>query len=255
MKELTFAFAILFLTSSTTMAQQSDVSDLITVSQELLYAVRVGDSTKFLIQELEQAERQQLLEDVESDAEKMVFWINIYNAYTILKIQADPESYEKKKSFFSNRDIVITDHVFSLNDIEHGILRKSKVWWSLGYLNKLVPDEAEKQLRVENMDVRLHFALNCGAKSCPAIAFYDVKNLNQQLELASKVFLQGETVFDLEENTATTSRILQWYKADFNGKKGIQALLSRYGAIPKNANPKIKFSKYDWTVNLQNYAN
>ena len=49
------------------------------------------------------------------------------------------------------------------------------------------------------MDYRIHFALNCGAKSCPAISFYSAKTLDQQLTTAENNFieqymLEGEEV-------------------------------------------------------------
>ena len=39
------------------------------------------------------------------------------------------------------------------------------------------------------LDPRIHFALNCGAKSCPPIRVYSTPNLDSQLNRASASFL------------------------------------------------------------------
>ena len=40
-------------------------------------------------------------------------------------------------------------------------------------------------MAVDVIDFRIHFALNCGAKSCPPIAFYSYDKINDQLDLAT----------------------------------------------------------------------
>ena len=79
----------------------------------------------------------------------------------------------------------------SLDDIEHGILRRSKIKWSEGYFNKLFPSKFEKENRVNKVDYRIHFALNCGARSCPPIAFYDPEKLDKQLDVATMIYLKS----------------------------------------------------------------
>ncbi len=51
----------------------------------------------------------------------------------------------------------------SLDEIEHGILWRSKCKLSLGYFNKIFKSRFEKAFRVDKLDYRIHFALNCGA--------------------------------------------------------------------------------------------
>ncbi|MFZ8458418.1 DUF547 domain-containing protein, partial [Staphylococcus aureus] len=89
---------------------------------------------------------------------------------------------------------------FSYDDIEHGILRKSSIKWSLGYAKKWFPSTKEKLLRVNKVDYRIHFALNCGAKSCPPIAFYDDAKLDAQLDIATKAYLIGSVTYDSNAN-------------------------------------------------------
>jgi len=106
---------------------------------------------------------------------------------------------------------------------------------------------------VQELDARIHFALNCGAESCPPIAFYEVENIDAQLELATTGFLQGSTKYDLDNNEVTVSRILSWYRGDFGGKKGIVTWLQKYKVIGDKVNPKVKFAPYNWSAKPKDY--
>jgi hypothetical protein len=147
----------------------------------------------------------------------------------------------------------VAGKTFSLDKIEHGILRKSKIKWSLGYLNKLFPGNTEKQLRVSKLDYRLHFALNCGAKSCPPIAFYNPENLNAQLDIAAKAYLSAEALYTKESNILQLPALVSWFRRDFGGKKKIVALLKQKNIIDAAVQPEIKFKKYDWSLYLDNF--
>jgi len=123
----------------------------------------------------------------------------------------------------------------------------------MGYFKKLFPGKIEKQLRVDRLDYRLHFALNCGAKSCPPIAFYKPENINQQLDLATKAYLRGEAEYNEATNTVKLPTLMSWFRRDFGGKKKMIQLLRQLSIVPADKNPKIKFKDYDWTLYLQNY--
>ena len=226
---------------------------LVQLSQNFMYAAKTGEETSGFIAKLKQMGMDELREAIKTDDEKKAFWINLYNAYTQVSLKKNPEQYKKRSQFFGTKQIEIAGHSFSLDDIEHGILRRSSIKWSLGYFKKLFPKQTEKQLRVGKLDYRLHFALNCGAKSCPPIAFYKPENINQQLELATKAYLRGETEYDETTNTVKLPTLMSWFRRDFGGKKKMIELLKQLSIIPADKNPKIKFKEYDWTLYLQNY--
>ena len=79
-----------------------------------------------------------------------------------------------------------------------------------------------------NIDFRIHFALNCGAKSCPPIAFYTVDKLEEQLELAGALFLNEDTRIDAQRKEAHISRLFLWFLKDFGGRKGARKIVSKY---------------------------
>ncbi|MEO7044118.1 MAG: DUF547 domain-containing protein, partial [Ferruginibacter sp.] len=187
------------------------------------------------------------------DDEKKAFWINLYNGYTQVILKQDAGKYKDRGKFFKSKQIEIAGKKFSLDDIEHGILRHSKIKWSLGYLNKIFPGKTEKKLRVAELDYRIHFALNCGAKSCPPIAFYNPENLDHQLDIATKAYLMGESNYDIVKDIVYVPTLMSWFRRDFGGKKGIKKLLKKIGLISFESNPKIKFKKYDWNLFLDHY--
>jgi hypothetical protein len=230
--------------------QQVDYSR---ISQQLLYAVKTGsDSVDAYMQQLQAADASTLQAQLTTEALKKAFWLNIYNTYVQWLLQKDPERYKSRSSFFSGRQIPIAGKTLSLDDIEHGILRRSKIKWSLGHLNKLFPGKFEKGFRMQQVDYRIHFALNCGAKSCPPIAYYAPEKIDAQLEMATKNYLRSEVEYDSEKYVAYLPAIMSWFRADFGGKKGMRALLKKHNIIQQQK-PAIRFKKYNWDLFLNNY--
>lgn len=228
---------------------------LVQLSQDFVYAAKTKAPADDLLQQVKNIPFDSLQKQLATDAEKKAFWINLYNAFTQIILQKDPKRYQSRNDFFSDKQIEVAGKRFSLDDIEHGILRRSRIKWSLGYLNKPFLGKMEKALRVDTLDYRLHFALNCGAKSCPPIAFYVSDKIDQQLDLATKAYLSGEAAYDKEKNTVYLPAIMNWFRADFGGKKGMRTLLKETGIIPEEKKPKIRFKKYDWNLFLNNYTN
>ncbi|HEY5406133.1 MAG TPA: DUF547 domain-containing protein [Ginsengibacter sp.] len=226
---------------------------LVELSQQFIYAAKTNEPTDSIELALKKISFDDLKNKLQSDDEKKAFWINLYNGYTQVILKKDPGKYKKRGKFFKIRQIYVAGKMFSLDDIEHGILRRSKIKWSLGYLNKIFPGKTEKALRVNHLDYRIHFALNCGAKSCPPIAFYNPENINPQLDLATKAYLTGEAEYDSSKNIVRLPALMNWFRRDFGGKKAMKKLLKKINVIPSNSNPKIKFKKYNWNLFLDHY--
>lgn len=229
--------------------------NVIEISQQLLLAAKTKgptDSLSLILQNISQVE---LEKQLVTEDQKKAFWINIYNAYTQIILSKNPEKYKKRSSFFGDKVIIIASRKLSLDDIEHGILRHSKIKWSLGYFNKWFPSKFEKNNRVAKVDYRIHFALNCGAKSCPPIAFYKPEQLNKQLDVATQVYLKGESTYNDTTNEVIVPALMGWFRRDFGGKKKMKLLLKKLTIIPENKNPSLIFSKYNWNLFLENYKN
>lgn len=165
-----------------------------------------------------------------SKNEKMSFWINAYNIFTIkLIVDNYPTSSIKKITAkpWDKKFISIGNKTYSLNNIETDILRKNY-------------DEP-----------RIHFALNCASKSCPVLlnkAFMP-STLSSQLTTQTKAFLKDTSKNDLsDKKSVTISEIFNWYKDDFSSSGGVITFINKYhGSTFKS--PKISYMVYSWDLN------
>lgn len=223
------------------------------MSEQLLQAVKNQEDAQPYVKGLAGLTEEALSVGLGNDTEKLVFWINVYNAFIQYKLKQDTSQFENRRKFFKKRDIVIAGRVLSFDDIEHGLIRRSKVKWAGGYLQRLFPSDFEKKHRVSQLDWRIHFALNCGAAGCPAVDFYTVEALDKQLENGVNLFLMFESEYDSTSNVMTLPKLFSWYRKDFGGKKGIYEILEKREYIPAGSQPKLKYSEYDWQLSVANY--
>ncbi len=249
-----FSFIVMFyLHDYSLIAMGTTKTNFIQFSQNFLYAAKTGDSTAAYLDTIKNANAEELAEQLNTDHKRLAFWLNIYNGFTQVLLKKNPEQYKTRSSLFSSKQIDIVGELLSLDLIEHGILRHSKIKWSEGYLNKLFPSAFEKKFRVEKLDYRIHFALNCGAKSCPPIAFYIPEQIDKQLNVAVKSYLKGESEVNITNNVVKVPALMGWFRHDFGGKNGIIEILKANGIISNNSHPVVNFKKYNWTLFLNNY--
>lgn len=228
------------------------------LSMILLQNVREGKPTKHIESKLAEVSQEELNTDLDTESEKKAFWLNIYNAYVQILLTEKPELFEDRNSwfgynFFSSPQVTIAGKELSFDDIEHGIIRHSKIKLSMGYWNKWFPSEYEVMFRWEEVDPRIHFALNCGAKACPYIAIYDPEKVEEQLDISSKQYLEKTTEYNADKGKVKVNALMSWFRADFGGKDGAVEMLKRYEVIPQDADPSVSFLDYDWTLELGNY--
>lgn len=215
-----------------------------------MLSVKMEQPSEGLITRLSNNSFSMLHSQLNTDDLKKAFWVNIYNAWFLIlrKYQSvdKPAIYKKKL-------IEIAGLRWSLDDIEHGILRKGRFKYSLGFLPNPFLSKNIRLLAVLKLDYRIHFALNCGAKSCPPIAFYSGKKIDSQLEMATLSFLENETEVKESKKTIHVSRLFLWYLGDFGGKRGIRKLLKdKLGVHSRGF--KINFHPYNWEENLENFV-
>lgn len=230
----------------------SQTNDFVRLSADLLETTRAKESTEELQKKLSSFTLQALADGLQSDDEKLAFWINIYNAYIQIILTEEPESYEDRRSFFKKPYIDMAGRTLSFADIEHGIIRRSAMELFLGYLTNPFAPGWEKDLRVKKRDYRIHFALNCGAKSCPPVAVYLDDQLDDQLDYMTKTYL-GETTDYVEgKDLAKVVALFSWFRGDFGGGSGIRDILVTYEATPVRPD-KVETKSYDWTLELDNW--
>lgn len=224
--------------------------DLIALSQQLLDHIRNGKDPSPVIREIA-AISENDLKTLNTDEKKLTFWINLYNGMIQYTLLENPGLYDDKRTFFKREFIVIAGRNLSLDEIEHGLLRRSRNKISLGYLPAFFISSFERKNRVEKIDPRIHFVLNCGAKSCPPVVILDEKTLDARLDTAARSYLIAEV--KVEGNIVYTTSLMSWFRADFGGEKGIRKFLEKYGVIEKGTRPELKFQEYDWTLDTGNF--
>ncbi len=163
-----------------------------------------------------------------SKNDQLAFWINAYNVFTIdLVVNHYPiksiQNLDGGKTWDVKR-IEIGGKKYSLNNIENDIIRP------------------------QFKDARIHFAVNCAAKSCPPIlngAFFS-KSLDEQLDAVTKKFISNTKYQNITSGKMTLSKIFDWYKIDFGD---IAAFINKYSTIKVNKNTAIVYKDYDWSLN------
>ena len=219
----------------------------VAVARELLGAVRDGDPTREYEDALAELGADALARALHSDERRLAFWLNVYNAYAQLLLDRWPGEYERsRRRFFGHEAIPVAGTWLSLDDVEHGILRGSQSSLGLGYLPRLMPSRFERRHRVEARDWRIHFALNCGARSCPPIRVYEVERIDAQLDLATASYLEQEVEYDSERGVARVPRLMLWYRGDFGGGSEIREILQEFGCVPEGESFRVRYQGYDW---------
>ncbi|WP_436347166.1 DUF547 domain-containing protein [Natronorubrum sp. FCH18a] len=221
--------------------------DPLSLSADLLYAVKTEGDTDWLQEHLATLEQAHLKRALATREGKLAFWLNCYNAYAQLLLETNPSSLEgnvlRRWKFVSRDRIPIGSVWVSLNDIEHGMLRCSKHPWGFGYLPRPFPSSFERQFRLPECDPRLHFAISHGAEHCPPVTVYSPRDVDAELDIAVEWFLEENVGYDPEGDVATIPRLFRRYRGDFGGARGIIEFLREYNAIPAGARPSLEYER------------
>ena len=197
------------------------------------------------------------LEALADRGERLAFWINVYNALVLhgivrLGVRA---SVRRVWNFFGRVSYRLGGHVLSLDDVEHGVLRdnRRRPWPPLRPFGAGDPRRA---LAVSPPDPRFHFAITCGAASCPPVGVYRASSIDAQLDLATRNFVNQEIA--VEGERLACSRLFKWYRADFEAAGGLAPFLLRHlddgparRALAAGARPCASFRPYSWTLQHQ----
>lgn len=176
--------------------------------------------------------------------QKLAFWINAYNAYTVKLVL---EHYPLKSirsigllpgAAFRKNFIPLRNgrgQALSLSDIEHEILRR------------------------EFAEPRIHFAIVCASQSCPVLRSeaFCARDVEAQLDDAARTFV-GDTTknrFDAGSRTLHLSSIFKWFREDFErAARTLPEFVARYSdeqtaRALRSGNVRVDFLDYDWSLN------
>lgn len=159
---------------------------------------------------------------------KLAFWINAYNAYTIKLIL---KNYPVKSIMdlhngkpWDAKWIKLDQRTLSLNNIENDIIRP------------------------KFNEPRIHFAVNCAAKSCPPLLnkAWTANNLNSNFERQTKSFVNNSNYNSITSEKVEVSKIFDWYGKDFGDLK---TYLNKYSNTKIASGTSINFKSYNWDLN------
>lgn len=242
----TFILLGVFFISSNCEQEQEviTVNDPVRFSQDFILAIKTEQSYDSNLDSLSKIDLKDLEKKLDSSAKKLAFWINTYNSLVQAKVRKDPKSFKDQKLFFNEKDVMIGHVELSLNHIETGILRRKDV---------AANNDFVQTFKVDKLDPRIHFTLNCGATSCPPVAYYNPERLDEQLQLATESFVSQTSVFSKEENTLTVSELFDWYAEDFGGYEGILSLFRALKIIGDSDSPVLTYTPYNWNLDIENF--
>ncbi|XP_061735903.1 uncharacterized protein zgc:152951 isoform X1 [Nerophis ophidion] len=198
-----------------------------------------------------------------SREEKLAFFINVYNALVIhgyLRLGAPTNMWQRYR-FFNYVSYLIGGEVFTLQDIENGVLRGNRK--GVAQLRRpFSKTDPRLQVALPDAEPLIHFALNCGAKGCPPIKTYTPQDIDSELRTAAEAFLENDDacMVDSGKKEVHLSQIFKWYKADFGGtdEKLLKWVLAHMSDSPKKTSlqgvisagkTKVSFLPYDWSSN------
>lgn len=179
--------------------------------------------------------------------EQLAFWINLYNISTVKLIT---DNYPTK----SIRDLS-TDPFVRLNVFKKPIVPRGGAMLALN-------DIENDRIREGFKDPRIHFAINCAARSCPPMrteAFTGAR-LNEQLDDTARQFFAGPGAPRIKGSkgrfTMTLSKVLDWFEDDFKkwGGGGIVAFTMKYlppdrARLIAGSKVSLEYFDYDWNLN------
>lgn len=176
---------------------------------------------------------------------QLAFWINAYNAVTVKGILREyPTTSIRNHTpklwgyhIWNDLLLQVGGRSFSLNQIEHEILRK------LG-------------------EPRIHFAIVCASIGCPRLLnqAYTAAALDSQLEENARNFFAQRTNFqaDPRGGTIQLSSIMDWFGEDFGAETAAQ--LRRIAPylpdaasqqLARSGRARVSYLDYDWNLNDQ----
>ncbi|KFK38557.1 hypothetical protein AALP_AA3G129100 [Arabis alpina] len=168
-----------------------------------------------------------------SKEEKLAFFLNLYNAmviHALIRIGRPEGMIARRPSYPFIRPF----------------MNGGNTWHELGFqkLNPLV-----------------HFGLCDGTKSSPVVRFFTPEGVEAELKRAAREFFQnGGIEVVLDKRTIHISRIIKWYKEDFNEEKKMLKWIMSYidankaGLLThllgdRGGYVHIVYQDYDWSIN------
>lgn len=202
------------------------------------YKALKANDTKTLDQYLDLVSKNAPGPDWSKD-EKLAYWLNAYNAFTIKQIV---DKYPTESIISNQLQLVSGSGPFN------------KKYFKIGGKDMSLNNIEQDIIRKEFQEPRIHFALVCAAVSCPTLRneAYTAAKLDQQLAEQAREFLNNPKKNAISKDKVSISKIFDWYKDDF-GKtdENVVKFINQYSKTKADPQAKVSYQKYDWDLNDQ----
>ncbi len=162
---------------------------------------------------------------------KLAFWINAYNFFTIVDVANNYPITGMKKIGWKNKHHEIENTLYSLDNIEHNIIRPLA-------------------------DPRIHFAINCASVGCPSLKaeIFDGNQIDTQLDKIVTNALKNPLHLRIVNNKLSTTQLFKWFNKDFESGEyeGVADFVNRFAPERlRNTHQIERNIKYDWNLNTE----
>jgi hypothetical protein len=168
------------------------------------------------------------------ESEPLYAWLDAYNALVVRAIVARPglRSVRDVPGFFDRVQHRVAGRARTLDQLENQLIRR------------------------RFPDARVHAALNCGARSCPALSprAFTAANLDAELTRLARAMVASDAHVRVRDGALALSAIFTWFEADFRRDAGsVRAWIARYDATGRlrslPASAAVRELPYDWALN------
>ncbi|OQX34436.1 MAG: hypothetical protein B0D91_12550 [Oceanospirillales bacterium LUC14_002_19_P2] len=194
--------------------------------------------------------------------EKVAFWLNLYNGLVIHSVIHHEVcgSVRHHNGFYTHNCYKLKDHHYSLDDIEHGILRSNSPKCA-SFWRPLKKKHPGYQHALPELDARIHAGLFCATISCPLLRIYDPEHLSKVLDNTVSDYLLAYVSFHAGKQLLTLPKTFYWYRKDFGSDRELIAFVRekhpssdvRLALAKAGENIKFDFRDFDWSLNATGY--
>jgi hypothetical protein len=202
--------------------------------------------------------------------ERLAYWINAYNAFT-LKLIVDHYPIKARwymNVFFPLRLFLPTNSILMIDG------RWDRITFETARGPVTLGEIEHEILRPEFNDPRIHFAIVCASLSCPKLGSraFRADHVQAELDHAAEAFVRDSTKVRVQGDDLEVSRIFKWFRSDFDdpvaagpdaqatvGERydrdsGVVRWLWVFGAEELRARiargpGRLRHLRYDWTLN------
>ncbi|WP_162532338.1 DUF547 domain-containing protein [Candidatus Scalindua japonica] len=163
--------------------------------------------------------------------DKLAFWINAYNFFTIVDVVNNYPITGMKEIGWKNRHHEVDGVFYSLDDIEHNVIRPLS-------------------------DPRIHFAINCASVGCPSLnaEVFNSNQIDMQLDIVVKNALKNPLHLRKVKDKLNTTPLFKWFSKDFEtgGYEGVADFVNTFAPKRlKRVHHMEKKITYDWNLNTE----